>query len=87
MMEVLAPKAKENGYEPDCIVCPDEVPAGRPFPWMCYENAIRLGAYPMQAIVKVGDTLPDIERRLERRHVDGGAFHDRKFVGVERIRS
>ena len=64
MMEVLAPKAEENGYEPDCIVCPDEVPAGRPYPWMCYENAIRLGVYPMQAIVKVGDTLPDIEEGL-----------------------
>ena len=64
MMEVLAPKAKENGYEPDCIVCPDEVPAGRPFPWMCYENAIQMGVYPMQAIVKVGDTLVDIEEGL-----------------------
>jgi phosphonoacetaldehyde hydrolase len=64
MMEILAPKAKENGYEPDCIVCPDEVPAGRPYPWMSYENAIRLGVYPMQAIVKVGDTLPDIEEGL-----------------------
>jgi phosphonoacetaldehyde hydrolase len=64
MMEVLAPKAKENGYEPDCIVCPDEVPAGRPYPWMCYENAIRMGVYPMQAIVKVGDTLVDIEEGL-----------------------
>ena len=64
MMEILAPKAKENGYEPDCIVCPDEVPAGRPFPWMCYENAIQMGVYPTQAIVKVGDTLPDIEEGL-----------------------
>jgi phosphonoacetaldehyde hydrolase len=64
MMEVLAPNAKENGYEPDCIVCPDEVPAGRPYPWMCYENAIQMGVYPMQAIVKVGDTLVDIEEGL-----------------------
>ncbi|MBC7876191.1 MAG: phosphonoacetaldehyde hydrolase [Anaerolineales bacterium] len=64
MMEVLAPKAKENGYEPDCTVCPDEVPAGRPYPWMCYENAIQLGVFPMQAMVKVGDTLPDIEEGL-----------------------
>lgn len=64
MMEVLAPVAKENGYEPDCIVCPDEVPAGRPYPWMCYENAIRLGVFPMQAMVKVGDTLVDIEEGL-----------------------
>ncbi|MGZ9166489.1 MAG: phosphonoacetaldehyde hydrolase [Anaerolineales bacterium] len=64
MMEVLAPEARKNGYEPDCIVCPDEVPAGRPYPWMCYQNAIQLGVYPMQAMVKVGDTLPDIEEGL-----------------------
>ena len=64
MMEILAPQAKENGYEPDCTVCPDEVPAGRPYPWMCYQNAIQLGVFPLQAFVKVGDTLPDIEEGL-----------------------
>ena len=64
MIDILAPKAKENGYEPDCIVCPDEVLAGRPYPWMCYQNAIQLGVFPMQAIVKVGDTLVDIEEGL-----------------------
>jgi phosphonoacetaldehyde hydrolase len=64
MMEVLAPKAKEKGYAPDCTVCSDEVPAGRPLPWMCYQNAIQLGVYPMAAMVKVGDTLVDVEEGL-----------------------
>jgi phosphonoacetaldehyde hydrolase len=64
MMDVLAPKAKENGYEPDCIVCPDEVPNGRPYPWMCYRNAMQLDVYPLQAMVKVGDTLVDVEEGL-----------------------
>ena len=64
MMGVLAPEAKKRGYAPDCIVCPDEVPAGRPYPWMCYRNAIELGVYPLQAMVKVGDTLVDIEEGL-----------------------
>ena len=31
---------------------------------MCYQNAMRMGVYPMQAMVKVGDTLPDIEEGL-----------------------
>jgi phosphonoacetaldehyde hydrolase len=31
---------------------------------MCYENAIRLGVFPMQAMVKVGDTLVDVEEGL-----------------------
>jgi phosphonoacetaldehyde hydrolase len=64
MMDVLAPKAKELGYAPDCIVCSDEVPAGRPAPWMCYQNAMQLGVYPMQAMIKVGDTIVDIEEGL-----------------------
>jgi len=64
MMDVLAPEVQKRGYTPDCIVCPDEVPAGRPLPWMCYQNAMQLGVYPMDAMVKVGDTLPDIEEGL-----------------------
>lgn len=64
MMEVLLPVASEHGYTPDACVCPSDVPAGRPFPWMCYQNAIELQVYPMQAMVKVGDSLPDIEEGL-----------------------
>jgi phosphonoacetaldehyde hydrolase len=64
MMDVLAPKARQYGYEPDSLVCPDDVPAGRPYPWMCYQNAIKLDVYPMQAMVKVGDTLVDIAEGL-----------------------
>jgi phosphonoacetaldehyde hydrolase len=64
MMDILAPVAAEKGYSPDCIVCPDEVPAGRPYPWMCYKNAMQLGVYPMEALVKVGDTLVDVEEGL-----------------------
>jgi phosphonoacetaldehyde hydrolase len=64
MMDVLAPAAARHGYTPDCIICPDDVPAGRPYPWMCYQNAMQLGVYPNEAIVKVGDTLVDIEEGL-----------------------
>jgi len=64
MMDILAPETARQGYTPDCIVCPDEVPAGRPYPWMVYQNAIALGIYPMPSMVKVGDTLPDIEEGL-----------------------
>ncbi len=64
MMNILAPESAKHGYQPDCIVCPDEVPAGRPYPWMCYQNAMQLGVFPMTAMVKVGDTLPDIAEGL-----------------------
>lgn len=64
MIDALAPEAKKRGYEPDCIVCPDDVPAGRPYPWMCYRNAMQLGVFPLHAMIKVGDTLTDIEEGL-----------------------
>jgi len=64
MMDVLVPAAKEKGYHPDAIVCSSDVPAGRPYPWMCYANATLLETYPMEAMVKVGDTIADIEEGL-----------------------
>jgi len=64
MMELLHAEAKQRGYEPDVTVCASDVPFGRPEPWMCLENAKRLRIFPMEAIVKVGDTLPDIAEGL-----------------------
>lgn len=64
MMEILVPKAAEGGYTPDAIVCVTDVPAGRPAPWMALEAAKRLGVYPMEAVVKVGDTVADIGEGL-----------------------
>jgi phosphonoacetaldehyde hydrolase len=64
MMRVLLAEAKKRGYEPDSSVCAAQVPEGRPHPWMCLQNAINLQIYPMEAFVKVGDTLPDISEGL-----------------------
>lgn len=64
MMKVVTAEANKRGYAPDTFVCPDDTMAGRPYPWMSYENAKRLGVYPMKALVKVGDTLSDIAEGL-----------------------
>jgi phosphonoacetaldehyde hydrolase len=56
----LTPLAAKRGYAPDVVVTPDEVPAGRPAPYMCYLNAIRLRRYPLDRMVKVGDTVVDV---------------------------
>ena len=64
MMRVLAAEAARRGFEPDCIVTSDMVPEGRPAPWMALKAAAELGVYPMCAIVKIGDTIPDIQEGL-----------------------
>lgn len=60
MMAKLVPAAKKAGYTPDAMVSVSDVPKGRPEPWMALEAAKRLGVFPMEAIVKVGDTPADI---------------------------
>jgi phosphonoacetaldehyde hydrolase len=64
MMQVLAPEAMRRGFQPDSIVCVSDVPAGRPEPWMALCSAMELRAYAPELVVKVGDTIPDIEEVL-----------------------
>lgn len=64
MIKILSKEAKMRGYEPDTTVCADQVRAGRPEPWMCLQTAMNLGEYPLEAYVKVGDTLSDIQEGL-----------------------
>jgi phosphonoacetaldehyde hydrolase len=60
IMEELAPAAERQGFRPDALVCPGEVGEGRPAPFMCYLNALRLGVWPMRAMIKIGDTPADM---------------------------
>jgi phosphonoacetaldehyde hydrolase len=64
MVVPLLPRAAAAGFSPESTVCADEVPAGRPAPWMAINSAMQLGVYPMEACVKVGDTLLDIAEGL-----------------------
>jgi len=61
MLDPVLVQSAEHGYQPDASVCPDEVGAGRPAPWMLMKNAQLLGVYPPRTCVKIGDTVVDIE--------------------------
>jgi len=64
IMDRLIPFAAKQGYRPDSVVTPSEVPAGRPFPWMVYQNAMNMGSFPLSKMVKIGDTIADIEEGI-----------------------
>lgn len=61
---VIYSAAKEQGFIPDYTICADDVPAGRPAPWMIFRTMETLGVYPASAVVKVGDTVVDIQDGL-----------------------
>jgi phosphonoacetaldehyde hydrolase len=50
-----------QGWRADHSLFPDDVRGGRPAPWMIFRLMELTGVYPPAAVVKIGDTVPDIE--------------------------
>lgn len=64
MMAVNQKDAERQGYVPDATVCAGNVPAGRPYPFMCLKNMIDLQVWPVEGCVKIDDTVPGVEEGL-----------------------
>ena len=57
--------------------------SGRPPPpWMIYRNMEALGVYPPSAVVKIGDTVPDIDEGLAAGVWSIGVTHTGSDVGL-----
>nr|XP_006817997.1 PREDICTED: uncharacterized protein LOC100376424 [Saccoglossus kowalevskii] len=64
IVDMLKPIATKQGYTPDCYVAADEVPQARPCPYMVWLNAIKLDVHPIEAIVKVDDTVDGVKEGI-----------------------
>ena len=83
MMKSVTKQAARLGYEVDCTLTADQTGGkGRPFPFMIYENAVRLGVYPLEAVVKIGDTPVDIQEGLNAGVWTIGVTHSSSHVGL-----
>jgi phosphonoacetaldehyde hydrolase len=56
MIDGILPRAAEQGYAPDAVVCAGETAEGRPSPLMLWKALVELGAWPAWACVKVDDS-------------------------------
>jgi phosphonoacetaldehyde hydrolase len=74
-------RAAAQGYRPDHCVCAEEVPAGRPAPWMIFRTMEALGIFPPAAVVKVGDTVPDVGEGLNAGAWSVGVVRSSSEVG------
>lgn len=61
LMQVVTAAAERQGYVPDCVLCAEDAPRGRPAPYLLFEAAQQLDVFPMWHIVKVDDTPVGIE--------------------------
>jgi len=64
LMDVVAPLAARDGYDPDVIVCAGDTPAGRPAPWLNFLAAQKLNVYPMASVLVVDDTTVGVAAGL-----------------------
>lgn len=64
MMDVLVPAAAAKGFKPDTWVCASDVKSARPSGQMALLNLVRLDVAMVQACIKVGDTVSDVEEGL-----------------------
>jgi phosphonoacetaldehyde hydrolase len=82
MLEDLLTVAAKQGYRPDQSLCPEDVGAGRPHPYMCYRLAIDLKTYPLWTCVKIGDTESDIAEGLNAGMWTIGVTRTGNMVGL-----
>jgi phosphonoacetaldehyde hydrolase len=64
MMAIVLAGLAEQGFIPQAAVCAEQVPTGRPAPFMLWRCMEALDAYPPAAVAAVGDTLADIAAGL-----------------------
>ena len=80
--DVVYRLAADQGYRPDFTICADEVPAGRPAPWMIFRAMEAVGVYPPAAVVKVGDTVVDIADGLNAGVWSVGVLDSSSEIGL-----
>lgn len=61
MMTIVVDGMREQGLLLDAAVCAEDVASGRPAPWMIFRAMEMTNVSPPQCVIKIGDTLPDIE--------------------------
>ena len=61
MLDVLVERARAQGYESDIALCPNDVGGGRPHPWMCLQIAMSFRVSATATVIKIGDTISDID--------------------------
>lgn len=56
LMQVVSEEARLQGYVPDCVICAEDAPRGRPAPYLLFEAAKQMDVFPMWSMVVVDDT-------------------------------
>lgn len=83
MMEPVLSSAKRQGYEPDCWYSPDSTNnIGRPYPYMIFKNMETLNISSVRNVIKVGDTISDIQEGVNAGVTVVGIIEGSSLLGL-----
>lgn len=82
IMKHVLPVAAKQGYEPDCLVCSDDLKEGRPGPLGMYQCCVDLCIHPIEAFIKVDDTVPGIQEGASAGCLTIGVALSGNYVGL-----
>jgi len=82
MMDIVIPCARDKGYLPDHVVCPEDVGSGRPYPYMIWRNLVKLRVSDIREVVKIGDTIADIEEGKNAGCISVGVLKGSSQLGL-----
>lgn len=80
MMSIVVPEANKQGYSPDIWFSPESV--GRPYPFMIFENMKQLKISSVRAVIKVGDTIADIQEGKNAGVISVGVIEGSSLMGL-----
>lgn len=85
MMEPVLKSAQEQGYQPDCWYSPDATNhIGRPYPYMIFKNMETLKVCSVQNVIKVGDTISDIQEGVNAGVIVIGVIEGSSTLGYNK---
>ena len=84
MMGVVVRGMRDQGLNLDAAVCAEDVAGGRPAPWMMYRVMELTDSYPPSRVLKIGDTLPDVEAGLRAGAWSVGVTVTGNMVGLRK---
>jgi phosphonoacetaldehyde hydrolase len=64
IMARIAPRAAEQGFAPDSLICTGDTAEGRPSPLMFYKGLLDLNVWPAWSAIKVDDTTVGVAEGL-----------------------
>lgn len=81
--EVFVAVASAAGFVPDANLCGDDVPAGRPAPWLVFRAMAATDVYPPSAVVRVGDTADHIHEGHNAGTWSVGVIDGSRHLGLD----